>query len=115
MEEKKQFKRLHFGNMGDYYHARKLKKGSLIRYRYSYDTISTYGLDETANDWQIGVVSHINWYVVPPYSTYGIHIETGEAVGKDRICYDISVHNVTDPNGAELVNLEANEIFLLTD
>lgn len=106
----KTFIRLSYGNMNKMYNEHKLIKGSLIKYRFNYDIINSYGLDEKANDWHIGVVSKINWYVMTPSYQYVV----GETMNEE-VCYDISVHNVNEANGIEIINLKSNEIFLLTD
>ena len=107
---KKKFVQLNYSNMSKYYHKHKLIKGAMVRYRFAYDTQIKYGLTEEPNRWQVGIVSKISWYAVPPYS----HNMVG-SLDKDAICFDISVHNITDALGVEVISLEANEIFLLTD
>ena len=82
----------------------------MVKYRLNYDIRINYGLNEEPNDWQIGIVSKISWYVVPPYS----HHIVG-SMDKEKVCFDVAVHNVTESLGVEMLSLEANEIFLLTD
>ncbi len=106
----KTFIRLDYGNMNKMYNEHKLIRGSLVRYRFNYDIITSYGLDSKANDWHVGVVSKINWYVMTPNYQYVVG-NTKE----EEVYYDISVHNVTEANGIEIINLKSNEIFLLTD
>ena len=112
----KNFIRLNFKNMEEYYNSHKLIKGALVRYRFNRNIMNTYGLKEEEEKWRVGIISSINWYVIPPYSSYGIHpITTNETPMRDRVCYDLSVHNINEGNGIEIVNLESNEIYLLTD
>ena len=110
---KKKFVCLNYVNMNEMYRKQKLIKGCLVRYRFSYDTITTYGLAPEGNDWSVGIISEISWYHIPQLSAYGI-VNLGEEI-KERICYDIKVHNVTDGGGLEVINLETNEIYLLSE
>ena len=106
----KAFVRLDYTNMGRMYNEHKLIRGSLVKYRFNHDIINSYGLNSQTNHWSVGVVSKINWYVMTPSYQYVV----GETKNEE-VYYDISVHNVSDANGIEIINLKSNEIFLLTD
>jgi len=105
----KKFTRLDYINMEKFYQKRKLRKGSLVKYRFNHNTILSYHLVEEEEHWRIGIVSEVRWYVFkPPASLYLSNPD------KEQICYDLTVHP-TDQRGTEMINLEANEILLLTD
>jgi hypothetical protein len=106
----KSFIRLSFKNMRKYYHTHRLVKGALVKYRFNHQTITSYHLDAEEEEWRIGIISDVNWYITPPYSSYAVG-----NLDEERVCYDLSVHNISDASGIELINLESSEIFLLTD
>ena len=106
----KNFIRLNFENMQQYYHSHKLTKGALVRYRFNHDIMRQYHLNEEEEEWRVGIIATINWYIIPPYSS----LIVGDTK-REHVCYDLSVHNVNEGNGIEIINLESNEIFLLTD
>jgi len=106
----KKFVKLNYSNVENYYRGKKLLKGALVRYRFSHNTMLTYGLDEEEEAWKIGIVSDVNWYIFRhPPNSYMI-----ETTDKELICYDLTVHP-SDHIGTEMINLESNEIYLLTD
>ena len=104
----KKFIRLSYMNVDKCYRTHKLKKGALVRYRFNQNTILSYHLDE--EKWRVGIISNVNWYVFKPPLTSLV----GDADSREQICYDLTVHQ-SDGTGTELINLESNEIFLLSD
>ena len=64
-----------------------LKKGNLVKYRFNDFTLFEYGLDKKENDWCKGIISDL---LVRKFNKLSVSPD------KDAICYDLTVHNITD-------------------
>ena len=82
-----------------------LKKGNLVKFRFNNFNMIEYGLDSDDNDWCVGIISEIFWYVSS--TVVALYPE------RDSVCYDLSVHNVS-MGGLETINLELYEILLVS-
>ena len=96
---------LTYMNVNSIYTDGLLKKGSLLRYKFSDLGIMDYGLDKDDNDWHYGIISETLWYVNMSRMTLEPHNET--------VCYDFSVHNITLGGTKEIINMELYDIYLL--
>lgn len=99
------FTLLTYVNVNDLYTSGTLKKGSLIRYKFSDFGIMDYGLDCDDNDWHYGLISETLWYVNMSRLSLEPH--------KESVCYDLSVHNITLGGTKEVINMELYDIYLL--
>ena len=103
---KPKYIRLTHANVSELQDSGMLKKGNLVKYRFNDTTLFDYGLGKTENDWFKGIISDVFWFV----SSNKLSVSPD----KDAICYDLTVHNITDGGKSETINLELYEIFLIT-
>tara|TARA_B100001094_G_scaffold210447_1_gene204319 strand:+ start:400 stop:711 length:312 start_codon:yes stop_codon:yes gene_type:complete len=100
----KQFRRIKFGEMENLCNTGVVRKGALLKYRWSDNTIHSYELDQTTNEWRYGIVSEIMWYVMKPT----IVIEDKDGM----LCHEIGVRDTAD-NKYIIIDLKHYEICTL--
>ncbi len=84
----KKFRRIRFGEMENLCNKGIVRKGALLKYKWSVNTINSYELDPADNEWRYGIVSEIMWYVMKP--TIYIEDENG------MLCHEIGVRDTAD-------------------
>lgn len=91
------------------YKSGALKKGCLIKFRFLDKTLEYYQLDKTTEGWHFGIISKIYWHMSmpPPYV-----IEVGEKEFRERMCFDLEVHNL-GLQMLESINTNTHDIYLL--
>jgi hypothetical protein len=109
----KRFTKLTDVNVGYLYDNGHMGKGTLVKYRYLNRTMMAYSLDSKNNQWNIGIISHVQaisfmrgsgvWQIKVDENGIEEHIE---------FVYDISVHTSEPSVPLETVSTESHEIYL---
>jgi hypothetical protein len=96
--------------------AKKLKKGSLIRYRLVPHNRAIYVYTPEECTWQWGIVSEILWYAENPVVLLSEddHNEFEKIEYPEPTIYDFLVHNVTSAQ-TDYLDTDNYEIFLLVE
>lgn len=87
-----------------------MERGCLVKYRWAYTTLQSYGLDDNYNQWQTGIISHVH-RISFTHNSLQVKMSDNDDYYLDFI-YDLIVFTCDLEVPMETISLETHEIYL---